>query len=83
MFPPVFMINRVANVDYTIPNTNMTIGKGTQVFVSANAFQNDPKYFPDPEKFDPERFSKENVDNIYPCTFLPFGEGPRLCIGNR
>lgn len=41
----------------------------------------DPKHFPDPEKFDPERFSEENKHNIAPNTYLPFGVGPRNCIG--
>lgn len=41
----------------------------------------DPKYFPNPEKFDPERFSDDNKDSINPTTYLPFGIGPRNCIG--
>ncbi|XP_050323272.1 cytochrome P450 9b2 [Bactrocera neohumeralis] len=41
------------------------------------------KYFEDPDAFNPERFSDENKDNIKPFTYLPFGVGPRMCIGNR
>lgn len=37
--------------------------------------------FPEPEKFDPERFNKENINNIKQYSYLPFGEGPRICIG--
>lgn len=43
--------------------------------------QRDEKYFPNPEKFDPERFNDENKNNIVSGTYFPFGMGPRVCIG--
>lgn len=41
----------------------------------------DPQFFPEPERFQPERFSDENKHNIVPGTYVPFGVGPRNCIG--
>lgn len=56
---------------------------GDNIQIIATGIQRDSKYFPDPMKFDPERFNEENKHNIDPCTFFPFGVGPRMCIGNR
>lgn len=61
----------------------MVIKKGTKVLISLQGLQHDPEYFPDPEKFDPDRFSPENKDKIHSCVYMPFGEGPRICIGMR
>lgn len=46
----------------------------------------DPEYFPDPEKFDPDRFAPENggaKEFMERGIFMPFGLGPRICVGNR
>jgi cytochrome P450 family 9 len=59
------------------------IKKGIDIFIPFGAMQMDPKYFPEPEKFDPYRFSDENKGKIQSGTFLPFGMGPRICIGSR
>jgi cytochrome P450 family 6 len=45
------------------------------------ALHHDPKYYPDPERFDPERFSEEGKKTRPQFSYLPFGEGPRICIG--
>ncbi|GJQ85986.1 Cyp6a9 [Trypoxylus dichotomus] len=81
--PPITTLRRKCVKDYPIPNSNVIIEKGTSIYVPVLGFHHDPKYYPEPEKFLPERFSKENINKIVPYTYLPFGEGPRFCIGDR
>jgi cytochrome P450 len=47
------------------------------------AMHNNEKLYPDPLKFDPERFSEENVKKRHPFSLLPFSGGPRGCIGEE
>lgn len=67
--------------DYKLPTTDLTIPAGTCIYISLDGLHKDPKYFPDPDNFDPYRFSDERKQDIVPYTYMPFGEGPRNCIG--
>lgn len=66
-----------------VPETDLVIEKGTPVWIPAHAIQRDPEYYPDPDKFEPERFSAERVAERESTKWLPFGDGPRNCIGLR
>ncbi|XP_060065286.1 cytochrome P450 3A21-like [Ylistrum balloti] len=81
IFPPGFRIERVANQDVVIGNVK--IPNDMIVNIPIGAIQMDPEYWTDPEKFDPERFTAEAKAARDPYTYLPFGAGPRNCIGMR
>uniref|UniRef100_T1PE28 Cytochrome P450 n=1 Tax=Musca domestica TaxID=7370 RepID=T1PE28_MUSDO len=77
-------LNRVASEDYPVPDhPNYVIRKGMPVLIPIEAIQNDERYFPQPKVFDPENFSAEKVAQRDSILHLPFGDGPRNCIGVR
>ncbi|RZC32715.1 cytochrome P450 6a2, partial [Asbolus verrucosus] len=80
-YPPVAMLNRITVKPYKIPETEAVVDVGTPVIISVLGLHRDPDYFPDPLEFDPERFNGDN--KVVPFTYLPFGDGPRNCIGLR
>ncbi|XP_036143626.1 cytochrome P450 9e2-like [Monomorium pharaonis] len=87
-YPPVVFLDRLCTKKYELSPAqpgckNVILEPDTLLMFPVYAIHHDPKYFPNPSKFDPERFSEENKNNILPYTYLPFGEGPRKCIGNR
>lgn len=79
-YPALPILNRKCTKDYPIPGTDYVIEKDTPIIISLLGLQNDPKYFPNPEKFMPSRFDKGNEDFVSNA-FYPFGDGPRNCIG--
>ncbi|XP_013140398.1 PREDICTED: cytochrome P450 6B1-like [Papilio polytes] len=82
-YPVADPMQRNAKVDYKIPGTDITIKQGQTIIISSWGIQHDPQYYPNPDKFDPEHFSPENEKNRHSCAYLPFGAGPRNCIGMR
>nr|ULR85499.1 cytochrome P450 [Spodoptera frugiperda] len=81
MLPPIGHLTRQCVQNTVLPVGNIPVEKGTKMFTPIYAIHHDPELYPDPEVFDPERFSKDRRpnDDIY----MPFGMGNRTCIGAR
>ncbi|GBP95421.1 Cytochrome P450 6B2 [Eumeta japonica] len=82
-YPVVGVLLRKCGAEYRLPDTKIILRKGDLVMISAYGLHYDPKYYPNPEEFNPERFSPENKSKLPSCVYLPFGDGPRNCIGMR
>ena len=82
---PVLHVSRMCVKDYKILESNITIEKGTSIIIPTYAIHRDEKFYPDPRKFDPSRFCNENSvgKSIIDRPYLPFGDGPRYCIGQK
>lgn len=81
MHPPAQRLNRLALEDVEI--NGLQIKKGMDCTMSVLALHYMPEYWENPNKYDPERFAPENKDKINQYAYMPFGQGPRNCIGKR
>ncbi|XP_075890945.1 cytochrome P450 3A40-like [Nelusetta ayraudi] len=81
LYPIASRLERVAKENIEI--NGLVIPKGMVVMVPTWPMHKDPSLWPNPEEFKPERFNKQNKDKIDPYTYMPFGSGPRNCIGMR
>lgn len=79
--PPVARIDRSCTKNYNIPGTDVTLEKNDVISVSVMGIHYDSLYYPEPHMFKPERFLPEEKNKRSQYTFLPFGAGPRNCIG--
>ncbi|XP_023288981.1 cytochrome P450 9e2 [Orussus abietinus] len=89
MYPVAPMLDRVCVKEFELPPASpgmkpVTLYPGSRVGFPIFGLQRDPKFFPDPDKFDPERFlGEDRINTANSNVYLPFGLGPRMCIGNR
>lgn len=84
-YPVLPNLGRQCVNEYKIPGTTQIIEKGAQVFIPVCALHYDERYYPEPNKFDPNRFNDDNSagKNQINRPYYPFGDGPRNCIGLR
>jgi cytochrome P450 len=80
LYPPAWNVARQAIEDVEIGG--YTIETGSLVFVPIFLVQRDPRWYDDPDEFRPERWTEKFEQNLPRFAYLPFGGGPRVCIGN-
>ena len=81
--PVLAALEKVCTKEYKVPGTKVTIKPGDSIQINNVGISYDPKYFTNPETFDPENFMKERKAERDPLTFLGFNQGPRSCIAMR
>jgi cytochrome P450 len=79
LYPPADVLGREALVDCSIGDVK--VRKGTSLFMSQWVMHRDPRYFADPQVFDPDRWTEEFSRSLPRFAYFPFGGGPRFCIG--
>lgn len=80
LYPPTWIIVRIAREDDTLPS-GARIAAGSKIYLCQYVTHRDARYWPDPERFDPERFSETGKKDRPPLAYFPFGAGSRLCLG--
>ncbi|XP_014775105.1 cytochrome P450 3A30 isoform X1 [Octopus bimaculoides] len=81
LYPVSPRTNRIAAKESVIQG--WTIPTEADVVFPIYTIHHDPEIWPEPEKFDPERFRAENSEGRHPYSYLPFGGGPRMCMGPK
>lgn len=80
LYPPAIAVfARKAVQDVEIGG--WTVPRNSVVRLMTYITHHDPRWFPDPERFDPDRFLPERFANVPACAYVPFGAGPRVCLG--
>jgi cytochrome P450 len=82
LYPPTWLFVRVAQRDDVLPS-GASVAAGTKIYLSQWVMHRNPRYFPDPERFDPRRFTADAIAARPRYTYFPFGAGRRLCIGEE
>ncbi|XP_076235757.1 uncharacterized protein LOC143180108 [Calliopsis andreniformis] len=86
LFPALGVLSKNCTEEFELQGSDgmqVRVKPGTEIAIPLYGLHKDPEYWHDPEVFDPERFSPERKQSIEKMAFLPFGEGPRICVGMR
>lgn len=80
LYPPVPYISR--QIQESVDLGHVVLPAGTQIHIFIYNLHRDAEQFPEPNKFDADRFLPENAETRHPFAYIPFSAGPRNCIGN-
>lgn len=80
-YPSLPFLNRECTKDIDLPGVNIRVETGTPIIIPVLGIHSNSDIYQNPDKFDPERFSEENIARRHQYAYLAFGEGPRNCIG--
>lgn len=81
LYPPVPKVGRVLSEDVQLDEYKIPMG--CMIGVHIYYLHRDERFFPDPEKFEPDRFLPENTAGRHPYAYIPFSAGSRNCIGRK
>lgn len=81
IYPPIVLTDREIGEDVVVDG--VVLKKNCVIFVPIYGIHHSPQLWENPEVFSPERFNKENSEKFHPLSWMPFGAGPRTCIGMR
>ncbi|MEV1121166.1 cytochrome P450 [Actinosynnema sp. NPDC049800] len=81
LYPPVWILPRAAQADDEVGG--YFVPKGADVLICPYTLHRHPAFWDEPDRFDPERFNPETTHNRPRYAYIPFGAGPRFCVGNH
>ena len=81
LYPPAYILGRESSAEVELGPYKLPAK--TTLFINIYGMHRNAKYFPDPEKFDPDRFTPEREKQLVRSSYIPFSGGPRICIGNQ
>jgi cytochrome P450 len=83
LYPPAYILGRKALVPYDVPGTPYVIPAGTTVFLCEHTLHRDPRFWTNPERFEPDRWTGNSPGPRHKFAYFPFGGGTRICIGEH
>lgn len=82
-YPPAGSLVRIVTKEYHWTEAKISFGEGQTILIPVHGIHHDADIYDQPDEFRPERFTPDEIAKRPNMSFLPFGDGPRNCIGMR